>query len=89
MNLGLNSPGELDNVPATLRDLLYKFDESRTLFLPLSWRNIENSDVDASDAKVLDFLKEDDTDSKKSRNSSSENLQSLSGRFARLFETLI
>jgi len=86
---GVDAPGELANIPTTLRDLLNKFDESRTLFLPLSWRNIENSDVDASDAKVLDFLKEDDTDSKKSRNSSSENLQSLSGRFARLFETLI
>lgn len=82
---GVNNPGELANLPSTLRDLLNKFDEARTLFFPISWRNMLDAEVDEKDAKVLDFLKDDDTDEKKSRTGSPVGMES---RLGRIFNTL-
>lgn len=62
---------DLGNLSQSLRDIFAKFDETRCLFLPLSWRNIMDKNVDVEDEKGFDFLKDDDDDSKKKTRSGS------------------
>ena len=86
-------------LPNSLTDILSKLDDGRTLFMPLSWREmIKVSDREEAlkrgkeyveERDVLDFLKEDDTSDRKRSTSPIGMESAYDGRFFNMLRNFI